>query len=689
MVTAQDIAHHLQLLISIPVDVDISTSEQIIKYGPANDAVILSCGCIVSAKLAHKLESSPKNTPKCPICYSSNITVLAKCSKLRDLNTYLVKLTDELSNENSISSLQDHQKDTSYIPHKPTKNIDLANTDSTDMRSMFSNINIDSSSCVLPLEKQPTSLITHEARSDSANLTFLTAFHEALIEADSSSVDSTVTAKPSPLNAKDSFNVHDFNHSPKNSPSHSPKSLSLISCAGSPHKQRPRHSFSQNTSNLTRMLTTNSQATTKQQYTSKPSINKEFIYSKNFPFFRRVHTFNIHNSNFFLKNKLYVQTHLSADLTKLVLLSEKKWEVYSIDTEKPEVPPKLLCCGKSDASYGSDFDHLKKMNKEQILSNSNISNNKKNALELLDNWEHLNCQITKNLLIISGTRGFLRVIDINHKGKCIFTYQCNFPIRCLDISPNEDLIALGITGKDKYTQVEQAVIILLKLVPKTSKTPLQICTYPFSLPHRDPIGKLKFSSDSIMLAVSTVLESRFLIINLTHPSRPTLVMKSQRRLDTSLDSEGITDMAFFPDNRLMTICSLSHNSEPIIIDTNIASISGPDGIAKPKLLMKIDEVGSTIHKCCVSPRGDSVAYINRSGNVYIMTAPRMDDNDNRRVVSVFEVSNATRVKEAASLKFDPDGYKLYTLDRKGVLTIADFTAGTVEDHTVTRSKIVS
>ncbi|ONH75441.1 SPS-sensor component PTR3 [Pichia kudriavzevii] len=599
MVTAQDIAHHLQLLTSIPVDVDISTSEQIIKYGPANDAVILSCGCIVSAKLAHKLESSPKNTPKCPICYSSNITVLAKCSKLRDLNTYLVKLTDELSNENSISSLQDHQKDTSYIPHKPTKNIDLANTDSTDMRSMFSNINIDSSSCVLPLEKQPASLITHEARSDSANLTFLTAFHEALIEADSSSVDSTVTAKPSPLNAKDSFNVHDFNHSPKNSPSHSPKSLSLISCAGSPHKQRPRHSFSQNTSNLTRMLTTNSQATTKQQYTSKPSINKEFIYSKNFPFFR------------------------------------------------------------------------------------------KNALELLDNWEHLNCQITKNLLIISGTRGFLRVIDINHKGKCIFTYQCNFPIRCLDISPNEDLIALGITGKDKYTQVEQAVIILLKLVPKTSKTPLQICTYPFSLPHRDPIGKLKFSSDSIMLAVSTVLESRFLIINLTHPSRPTLVMKSQRRLDTSLDSEGITDMAFFPDNRLMTICSLSHNSEPIIIDTNIASISGPDGIAKPKLLMKIDEVGSTIHKCCVSPRGDSVAYINRSGNVYIMTAPRMDDNDNRRVVSVFEVSNATRVKEAASLKFDPDGYKLYTLDRKGVLTIADFTAGTVEDHTVTRSKIVS
>lgn len=72
-----------------------------------------------------------------------------------------------------------------------------------------------------------------------------------------------------------------------------------------------------------------------------------------------------------------------------------------------------------------------------------------------------------------------------------------------------------------------------------------------------------------------------------------------------------------------------------------------------------------------------------------MTAPRMDDNDHKRVSCVLEVSNAFRAKESASIGFDADGYKLYVLDRKGVLSIADFTAGTVEDHSVTRCKIIS
>jgi threonyl-tRNA synthetase len=72
-----------------------------------------------------------------------------------------------------------------------------------------------------------------------------------------------------------------------------------------------------------------------------------------------------------------------------------------------------------------------------------------------------------------------------------------------------------------------------------------------------------------------------------------------------------------------------------------------------------------------------------------MAAPRMDDNDNKRIVNVFDVSNAARAREAASVRFDPDGYKLYALDRKGLLTIADYTAGTVEDHTVTRCKIIA
>ncbi|GMG18552.1 unnamed protein product [[Candida] boidinii] len=66
----------------------------------------------------------------------------------------------------------------------------------------------------------------------------------------------------------------------------------------------------------------------------------------------------------------------------------------------------------------------------------------------------------------------------------------------------------------------------------------------------------------------------------------------------------------------------------------------------------------------------------------------MDDNDTKRLVILTTVASAYRVRESASMRFDKDGYKLFILDRKGVLTIADFTAGTIEDHDVTRSKII-
>lgn len=673
-----------------------------LSYAPASDVSTLSCGCLVSEGLFKMLKSYSKKKSSenvedkitCPICKANNIRIIAPCTNMRNLVTYLTKLRQELSigkmgEMTSSYSSTDNSSFVRYIDPLQQEDKDL----NDDLPSMFSKINTEAAK-----KTQGQSAVT----GSQNNLSFLTAFHEVLVEIQNpSSVESNEISKSPSYSGRYSPQDHyleDPVHSGSvnitssyNQPAgyvnpHSPTSSSVISSLGSIQRQRTRPSSFQNASNLTKLMSSNSTNSVNQQ---KTSPNKEMLLSKNFPFFRRIYTFNIHNSNFLLKTKVFLQTQLSPNLTKLVLLSEKKWEVYKIDTEKPDKPPKLLCCGKSDASYGPDLDHMKKISRNQILSNSNFAENANETMNLLENWEHLYCQTTENLLVISGTRGFLRIIDLTQNGRCLYTYQCNFPIRCLDVSLNEGFIALGITGKDKYTQVEQAVIIIIKLIPETARSPFQILTYPFSLPYRDPITLLKFSPDSTLLCVATALESRFLVISLVDPSRPTLVMKSQRRLDTSLDSEGITDMSFFPDNRLMTICSLSHNSEPIIIDTNISSISGPDGIAKPKLLMKIDEVGSTIHKCCVSPRGDSVAYINRNGNVYIMTTPRMDDNDNKKIACVLEVSNAFRAKEAASVRFDSDGYKLYVLDRKGVLSIADFTAGTVEDHTVTRCKIIT
>ena len=675
--------------------------------------------------------SSPSTSFDCGICGAKNVSVIGECTPMKNMYIYMVKLGEELSTYNG--------------KHKEKERLATSPRDLTDMSSMFSQLSTDtkkdsrsirssqaSSAVPVPISNQP-----------QGNINLLTAFHEALVDIHKpSSVDSNEPKKT----------VSDHNRSPQeyyfdeskprnvstsNIQNHgySPTEVSFISSQSSVQKQRSRQASFPGSSNLTRLLSSTPSVNKKETgmmvggFHSSPSKinqngvisvntttgvsisggltvassnailddrkkkdnnkNKELLLSKNFPIFRKVHTFNIHSTTFLLKSKLYVQTQLSHHLTKLVLLSEKKWEVYTIDTERPDKDPVLLCCGRSDASYGQNFDNLKKMKKDQILLASNITIDVNDTYSFLEGWEHLNCQLTENLLIISGTRGFVRIIDLNQKGRCVYTYKCNFPIRSLDISPNEEFIALGITGKDKYTEVEQAVIIVLRIIPESSKSSMQIQTLPFSLPYRDPIGIMKFSPDSTLLSVATVLESRFLIISLADPSKPTMVMKSQRRLDTSLDSEGITDISFFPDNRLMALTSSSHNSEPIIVDSNIDSISGPDGIAKPRLLMKIEEVGSTIHKCCVSPRGDSVAFVNRNGNVYIMAAPRMDDNDNKRIVNVFDVSNAARAREAASVRFDPDGYKLYALDRKGLLTIADYTAGTVEDHTVTRCKIIA
>ncbi|GME69933.1 unnamed protein product [Ambrosiozyma monospora] len=220
----------------------------------------------------------------------------------------------------------------------------------------------------------------------------------------------------------------------------------------------------------------------------------------------------------------------------------------------------------------------------------------------------------------------------------------------------------------------------------TNRRFLKITSFPFTLPYRDPISVLQFSPNSQYLSVATALECRFLTVSIVDPNRPVLVMKSHMKIDTSMESEGITDLQFFPDNRKMALTALSYDAVPIVVDSKITAISGPEGIAHPILKLKVDEVGSMIHKCCVSPRGDSIAYLDRSGAVYAVSSPRMEDNDDKRAAAVVVVAGASRAKEAASLRFDRSGYKLYVLDRKGVLTIADFTAGTVEDQFVSKSK---
>ncbi|QPG74334.1 hypothetical protein FOA43_001661 [Brettanomyces nanus] len=697
MTSLTDVIGQLDRFLSIPSTIDYSQFPPSLVYRICTDCSVLSCGCLISESLARQL-SIPKKAFKCPICQSANSHLLKPCQSMRSLSKYLIDLKDGVK-----------------LSEPTASSTEQANS------------------------------ITGQPSNRQQNFTFLSAFNEAFTEVNRSNSSSSINGTPQhsfnsreQISTIDSISYKDLGSSqpPLPLPSTSPTSNSTMSSYHSIQRQWTRTSFP--SSNLTRLLSGSPKVD--KLIPHKKETNKELIFGKNFPFFRKLYQFHIHHSKFFPKSKLFINTGISPSLTRLALLSEKKFEVYSTDPNRPEELPKLLCCGKNDGEYGPNYDVHRRISKEDIVNNSNFANSAATSLDSLSKWEHLSCKVTESMLVIAGTRGFLRILDLTCDGRCLYTYQCKFPIRCIDLSPDESYISLGVTGKDKYTLVEQAFVILLRLefcdasdlsesttvtsynsestaskavstllhtvssVTSTSSNDttatenserfkrrriLKLTAFPFNLPYRDPITILQFSPNSKLLSVATALESRFLTINIENPSRPALVMKSQRKLDTSLDSEGITDIQFFPDNRIMTLASVAYDTVPIVIDTNITSISGPEGTARPKLLLKVEEVGSTIHKCCVSPRGDSVAYLDRSGTVYIMMCPKMGDTDSKRVVIVTDVANSYTARESASMRFDKPGYKLYVLDRKGLLTIVDFTAGTVEDQSVTRCKIIS
>lgn len=643
--TLAKVLAHLEVSLAIPATMDYSREPPVLVTAVCEDCSVLTCGCLISANLANQLQV-PRGIFKCPACHATNIHMIGPCDQVRRASKYVLELKRSLRRES-------------------------------------------------------------DTESNRPNLSLLTAFNEAFSETQSVPTNGI----PRSTKSFDNYTIHDRRLSDDFQSSGNSTSSSLHSF----HRQKSRSS--------------QASARMPPPPPAPPMANesnREVLFAKNFPFFRKIYEYNTHRSKFFPKTKLFISTAISPKLTRMVLVAERKWEVYSIDTNHPELAPRLLCCGKNNGEYGQTYDSLQSMTRDEIVRSSNFADTAAASLDLLSNWEHISCRVTGNLLVIAGTRGFLRVIDISSNGRCLYTYQCKFPIRCIDVSPDEQFIAIGVTGKDKYTLIEQAFIILLKLdfseetisvkpyldtvrsststvssvttaaqtldstlTPIERRTMLQLTPYPFNLPYRDPITHLQFSHNSKLLALSTALESRFMVINLEDPTRPALVMKSQRRLDTSLDSEGITDVQFFPDNRLMSLTSVAYNSVPIVIDTNISSSLDTAGVAKPKLLLKLDEIGNNIHKCCVSPRGDALAYLDRSGAVYIIMCPKMGDIDNKRVVMVTNVTNASTVKESASIRFDENGYKLYIIDRKGLVTIADFTAGTVEDHSVTRCKIIS
>lgn len=154
-------------------------------------------------------------------------------------------------------------------------------------------------------------------------------------------------------------------------------------------------------------------------------------------------------------------------------------------------------------------------------------------------------------------------------------------------------------------------------------------------------------------------------------------MKSARRADPNPESEGITDLAFFPNQQVVVVASLAQESPPIVVDTNVRNLHPalpPTSVSQPSLLSRLDPLGCHIHCVAVSPRGDAMAFVDKSGLVYVVF---LDPHTYaaRKTVLVAEVAGATTAYEAAALRFSADGHVLFAVDYKGVLHVQDWGAG--------------
>lgn len=407
----------------------------------------------------------------------------------------------------------------------------------------------------------------------------------------------------------------------------------------------------------------------------EPDFQKEILFSTNFPFYKKKFQYASTNGqtskmkSLLLKRNDYVGSSIAWNTSKYALIEEKKWWVFTINFDD-NFKPSLLYCGKNNNTYGPDMDDLKLIDVNNTASNRDdvsyvLGDKKTRELVEKGNLIFEYCAISENYLIVCGKR-IIKIYDLAQRGRLIYTKNIGLPIRCIDISNDERLVACGLTGKDKATGTEGSLVMILNINDKS-----MISTSLILLNYKDPINNVKFSHDRRLLAVSTALESRFMVINVQKPLEPRLVMKAARKLQSEYETEGITDVSFFGDEeQYLVVTAVAFNSPPLILDTLISTLKESHAVAHPKLMVKLEEVGSNIHRCVTSPRNDAVALLNKKGTVFVA---QMNKNfEGTRVVVAEHVMSATKKSEAASIRFSRDGYRLYIVDRKGILYVEDF-----------------
>lgn len=344
-------------------------------------------------------------------------------------------------------------------------------------------------------------------------------------------------------------------------------------------------------------------------------------------------------------------------------------------------------------------------------------------------------------------------------GMPMYTYLTNFPIRCISIAPSNNLIGCGITTRERITGKQQPFIILHKFDIDGAGKVVEVTPITITVPYRDPLKMMTFNASSTHLLCCTVYEMRYFIIRLrgdTSPDykKPRLIWSDMRvnrttrkkrddggsetdeveeskmhADDQMLDNEGITDINFgLPFSNTVVVTSSSLKSRPsIVLKLNGPTIDSrkvlprvPSGdfyydlelhlsttmvhdddddycnISDSEVILKVPEIGLNIYKSEVSPRGDSIVFVDKLGRILLVSTPNMllqlvgQSQTRKRIVLLGESADALRFSEATSVKYSSDGGKVFAVDRKGLFQVFDFTKGIPgEDPDVIKCKIIS
>ncbi|EGW34898.1 uncharacterized protein SPAPADRAFT_64112 [Spathaspora passalidarum NRRL Y-27907] len=704
---------------------------------PVADASVLTCGCLVSESLFLQIQQGT-----CPNCKTTNVSILSEIKPLRELHRLITHFSTH-TNTYAQSSISRRRRSSSKKSFKEEGTQQYG--ESMDLLSLF------------------YKFAKEEEYTDGAKPTHATA---PQIEA-SASVQPIEIKQPPRISTDIDIGSLQLQKTPSASPRNNNQLWGFeTSTAASITNHSPELKFEKN---LLKSI----------------GEQKEYNFSKCFPFHRKLSTFPMLKFNFssMVKSgssiKKAISTSINSyhdyasgkEITRFVLINSKRWELYEYavsisDIEKVQIKPQLILCGKSTGEFAETVNGLNQAIprpsiKESIVRNEfgakgDNTNDVEDMKKRLLQWDQIECYLTKNYLVITGTKGVLRVFNVNRTspylfGQPIYSYLTNFPIRCVAVSPNDALIACGITAKERLSGKEQPFVILHTLTFSETGQLGSVNPITITIPYRDPIKLISFNASSTHLVCGTSWESRYLVIKLKSDKednyrKPRLIWsdftyKSARRskagmedgkeFDDKLDAdnelmmsnEGMTDLQFgniFSNAVVVTSCSLKSRPPMIIhlegamidsskshnvvdtysIQNSVTSADEEDysSIKSAEVIMKIPEIGSLIHRFAISPTGDGIVFLAKDGNVYLLSGPNFKNrlsttsiaNSKKIVVLLGEVANAERFSEAASIKFSPDGGKVFAVDRKGVFTVFDFTKGVPgHDPDVIKCKIIN